>query len=222
MGMRITGGEVLLPDGLVAAPMTLADGVIGVGGAAGLAEFDARGLWVLPGVIDLHGDAFERQVQPRPGVAFDAGLALADTEAQLLANGITTAFHAVTLSWEPGLRSPAAWRSLLDALGARRWSCDMRVHMRWEMHNLDALDMALADIRAGRVHLVSFNDHNAIDRAEARHTGGGGEVQRACDDGGGCVSGAGSRGLCAGAGGAGGRRPCGGGGRDGRAADGEP
>ena len=159
MGMRITGGEVLLPDGLVAAPMTLADGVIGVGGAAGLAEFDARGLWVLPGVIDLHGDAFERQVQPRPGVAFDAGLALADTEAQLLANGITTAFHAVTLSWEPGLRSPAAWRSLLDALGARRWSCDMRVHMRWEMHNLDALDMALADIRAGRVHLVSFNDH---------------------------------------------------------------
>jgi alpha-D-ribose 1-methylphosphonate 5-triphosphate diphosphatase len=35
----------------------------------------------------------------------------------------------------------------------------MRVHMRWEAYNLDALDTALADIEAGRVHLVAFNDH---------------------------------------------------------------
>jgi alpha-D-ribose 1-methylphosphonate 5-triphosphate diphosphatase len=48
---------------------------------------------------------------------------------------------------------------LLDALAARPWSCDMRVHLRWEAYNLDALDVALADIVAGRVHLVAFNDH---------------------------------------------------------------
>jgi alpha-D-ribose 1-methylphosphonate 5-triphosphate diphosphatase len=35
----------------------------------------------------------------------------------------------------------------------------MRVHLRWEAYNLDALDTALADIAAGRVHLVAFNDH---------------------------------------------------------------
>ena len=100
-------------------------------------------------------------MQPRPGVGFPTPLALRDTEAQLLANGITTALHAATLSWEPGLRSATAWRGLLDALDALRPSlrCDMRVHLRWELHNLDALDMALADIAAGRVHLLSFNDH---------------------------------------------------------------
>jgi alpha-D-ribose 1-methylphosphonate 5-triphosphate diphosphatase len=86
-------------------------------------------------------------------------LALADSERQLLANGITTAFHGVTLSWEPGLRSPAAWRSIVDTLAAGRWTCDMRVHLRWEAFNLDALDMAIADIAAGRVHLLAFNDH---------------------------------------------------------------
>lgn len=58
-------------------------------------------------------------MQPRPGVGFPVDLALADTEAQLLANGITTAFHAVTLSWEPGLRSPEAWSALVDAVAAR-------------------------------------------------------------------------------------------------------
>ena len=114
---------------------------------------------MLPGIVDLHGDAFERQIQPRPGVDFPVDLALRDTEAQLLANGITTAFHGVTLSWEPGLRSLTAWRALLDALDAGEWTCDMRVHLRWEAYNLDALETALADIEAGRVHLVAFNDH---------------------------------------------------------------
>ena len=156
--MRITGGTVLLPsDGLRRADIFVADGRIGHSGTG--PTFDATGLLVLPGIVDLHGDAFERQLQPRPGVDFPADLALRDTEAQLLANGITTAFHGVTLSWEPGLRSLTAWRALLAALEAGTWTCDMRVHLRWEAYNLDALETALADIAAGRVHLLAFNDH---------------------------------------------------------------
>jgi alpha-D-ribose 1-methylphosphonate 5-triphosphate diphosphatase len=159
--LGITGGRVLLPhDGEQVVDVSLEDGHIAAIGRNGRgARFDARGLMVLPGIVDLHGDAFERQLQPRPGVGFSAEIALQDTEAQLLANGITTAFHGVTLSWEPGLRSLGAWRALLDALGARCWTCDMRVHLRWEAYNLEALDTALADIAAGRVHLLAFNDH---------------------------------------------------------------
>jgi alpha-D-ribose 1-methylphosphonate 5-triphosphate diphosphatase len=160
--LRITNGQVLLAsDGLVATDLNLSDGQIdAIGGAGGRGMvLDATGLLVLPGIVDLHGDAFERQIQPRPGVNFPMGIALRDTERQLLANGITTAFHGVTLSWEPGLRSLDSWRALLTALEAERWTCDMRVHLRWEAYNLDALDTALADIAAGRVHLLAFNDH---------------------------------------------------------------
>jgi alpha-D-ribose 1-methylphosphonate 5-triphosphate diphosphatase len=159
--LRLTGGSVLLgDDGFQQADLVITDGLIDrVGGGADGARFDARGLLVLPGIVDLHGDAFERQIQPRPGVNFPVDLALQDTEAQLLANGITTAFHGVTLSWEPGLRSLTAWRTMLDALDAGSWTCDMRVHLRWEAFNLDALDTAVADIEAGRVHLLAFNDH---------------------------------------------------------------
>jgi alpha-D-ribose 1-methylphosphonate 5-triphosphate diphosphatase len=158
--MQITGGTVLLgSDGLQKADLHLHNGQIGFDGPFAGPRFDASGLLVLPGIIDLHGDAFERQLQPRPGVDFPADLALRDTESQLLANGITTAFHGVTLSWEPGLRSLTAWRALLAALAAGAWTCDMRVHLRWEAYNLDALDTALADIAAGRVHLLAFNDH---------------------------------------------------------------
>jgi alpha-D-ribose 1-methylphosphonate 5-triphosphate diphosphatase len=159
--IHITGGQVLLgADGLAATDVTLRDGRIDAIGAGGKGmTFDATGLLVLPGIVDIHGDAFERQIQPRPGVNFPVGLALRDTELQVLANGITTAYHGVTLSWEPGLRSLDAWTAMLDALEAETWTCDMRVHLRWEAYNLDALETALADIAAGRVHLLAFNDH---------------------------------------------------------------
>jgi alpha-D-ribose 1-methylphosphonate 5-triphosphate diphosphatase len=156
----IAGGEVLAAEGaFVRRDLAVADGRIAAAPDPAARRFDGRGLKVLPGIVDLHGDAFERQVQPRPGVAFDAALALAETERQLLANGITTAFHGVTLSWEPGLRGAANWRKLVDALHAQAWVCDMRVHLRWEAYNLDAVEMALADIAAGRVHMFAFNDH---------------------------------------------------------------
>jgi len=162
MTLTIQGGRVLLPDGIRDAGIVLCDGLIGAldpSAAARGMTLDATGLMVLPGIVDIHGDAFERQLQPRPGVDFHPAMALRDTETQLLANGITTAFHGVTLSWEPGLRSLDSWSALLTALEARTWTCDMRVHLRWEAYNLDALNTALADIVAGRVHLVAFNDH---------------------------------------------------------------
>ena len=160
--LRVAGGNVLLTDSTFEqTDLLLEDGMIARVGThvAPGAVLDARGLLVLPGIVDIHGDAFERQLQPRPGVGFPPDIALADTEAQLLANGITTAFHGVTLSWEPGLRSLDIWRGLLDALEAGSWVCDMRVHLRWEAFNLDALGVALDDIAAGRVHLLAFNDH---------------------------------------------------------------
>jgi alpha-D-ribose 1-methylphosphonate 5-triphosphate diphosphatase len=160
--IRITGGQVLLDqDGLVPTDLRVSDDRIeAIGGSGGKGiGLDASGLLVLPGIVDIHGDAFERQIQPRPGVDFPMGIALRDTERQLLANGITTAFHGVTLSWEPGLRSLGSWQAMLTALEAESWTCDMRVHLRWEAYNLDALDVAVADIAAGRVHLLAFNDH---------------------------------------------------------------
>ena len=159
--LRIVGGQVLAEGRLQPADLLLAEGRIAAFDATDrdAPVLDARGLLVLPGIVDIHGDAFERQVQPRPGIGFPITLALEDTERQLLANGISTAFHGVTLSWEPGLRSLEAWQALLAALASRKWTCDMRVHLRWEAFNIDALDIALADIAAGRVHLLAFNDH---------------------------------------------------------------
>ena len=161
---RIAGGEVLRGESMEHGDLHLGpDGRIVAelrgGGARG---FDATGLLVLPGLVDIHGDAHERSLQPRPGIGFPTAMALRDTAAQLLAAGITTAYLGVTLSWEPGLRSLETWRALMAALDEVRPALpapDLRVHLRFEADNLDALPDALADIAAGRVHLLGYNDH---------------------------------------------------------------
>jgi len=157
----LCGGTLLREGELRREDLHLAAGRVAEGRSAGARRFQAEGLLVLPGIVDIHGDAHERQFQPRPGIGMPPALALRDSEAQMLAAGITTAFLGATLSWEPGLRSVAAWRDLLSALEAARprLSVDLRVHLRFEADNIDALDEAEADIAAGRVHLLAFNDH---------------------------------------------------------------
>ena len=156
----LRGGEVLRDGALRRGDLALDRGQVAAAAPDGARGFDASGLLVLPGLVDIHGDAHERGRQPRPGIGFDPALAIRDSAAQLLASGITTAFLGVTLSWEPGLRSLAMWRALMAALeAARPHPLDLRVHLRFEADNLEALEDALADIAAGRVHLLGFNDH---------------------------------------------------------------
>jgi alpha-D-ribose 1-methylphosphonate 5-triphosphate diphosphatase len=123
--------------------------------------FDAEGLLVLPGIVDIHGDAFERQIMPRPGVDFPLELALRDTDRQLLANGITTAFHGVTWSWEPGLRGTECACAIINEIDRLSGSlgADTRIHLRHETFNLAAEDQILALIEQGKLGCLAFNDH---------------------------------------------------------------
>ncbi|WP_203074238.1 alpha-D-ribose 1-methylphosphonate 5-triphosphate diphosphatase [Falsiroseomonas ponticola] len=161
MDWTIAAGTVLRDGALAPGEVALAGGVIAAAPRAGARRFDAGGLLVMPGLVDLHGDAHERQAQPRPGIGFPAALGMRDSAAQMLAAGITTACLGVTLSWEPGLRGIEAWRATLAAVEAARprAGCDLRIHCRFEADNLDALEELLADMAAGRVQLLAFNDH---------------------------------------------------------------
>ncbi|HML12581.1 MAG TPA: alpha-D-ribose 1-methylphosphonate 5-triphosphate diphosphatase [Xanthobacteraceae bacterium] len=162
MTLARLAGRALCADGAI-RPAEIA---IEEGRIAALALIDEaadESFLILPGIIDLHGDAFERQLMPRPGLHFPSVPALVETDRQLLANGITTAYHGLTLSWEPGLRGADAARDFLAALAAARphLGCDTRLHLRFETFNLDMADEVEAWLTEGRVDLLAFNEHNA-------------------------------------------------------------
>jgi alpha-D-ribose 1-methylphosphonate 5-triphosphate diphosphatase len=163
MSFLIRNGDVLV-EGAFARSDILAhpDGIrLDPFSAPGAMALDAGGLVVLPGIIDVHGDAFERQIMPRPGVGFPLDVALMETDRQLAANGITTAYHGVTWSWEPGLRGSETAIALIDAIGALRprLRVDTRFHLRHETYNLEGEAVILEWIAAGRIGVLAFNDH---------------------------------------------------------------
>ena len=160
----LEGGRALIGAGFVETSLGVSGTDIAqVDASRGCARLaiDARKLLVLPGIVDLHGDAFERQMMPRAGVDFPIDVALADSDRQAISNGITTVFHATTCSWEPGLRSADNARGLMEAIERQRpqFAADTRFHLRHETYNLDAEAEITQWLSEGRVDLFAFNDH---------------------------------------------------------------
>jgi len=176
MDIRIEGGRVLIGNELESATVHLssAHGLISQVGsdAAAPRRINADGLLVLPGIVDIHGDAFERQMMPRPGVGFAMDIALLDSDRQALANGITTVFHGVTWSWEPGLRGPENARAMLAGIEQLRprLGADTRFHLRYETFNLAAEPEVLQWLSERRIDLVAFNDHMLIADETSAHS----------------------------------------------------
>ena len=164
----LCGRRILAPGGLAPASLHLDAGRIAACRAGPAAQahgsrpwLDAGDLLVLPGIVDLHGDAFERAVMPRPGVTFPYDAALLDVDRQLLANGITTEFHGVTVSWEGGLRGEDYAQRMFDSLAGTEsvlGACHY-VHLRFETHHVAGVPLALQWIAAGLVRFLALNNH---------------------------------------------------------------
>lgn len=185
----IRGGLCLLPgEGLVEADLVLAAGnivEIRRGGGASSGGVDAAGCLVLPGIVDIHGDAFERQIMPRPKTMFPLEVALLETDRQLAANGISTAFHGITVSWEPGLRSLEQALAIVEALDRLepQFHCDHRLHIRWETFALDEMEAVQSLFTREKKPLLAFNDHTSMTLTGSRtDTKIGGSAERAMMD----------------------------------------
>jgi alpha-D-ribose 1-methylphosphonate 5-triphosphate diphosphatase len=167
--IRLTHAQTLIGGVLVDHPLTIADGIIADGPAP---EVDLSGYLLLPGIIDLHGDGFERHLSPRPSAPFEPKKALASAAAELAVNGVTTAWFAQSWSWEGGFRSGAACEALLAALQDVRDHVlpDVRVQIRLETHVTDQHDAVRAAVARYGVDYVVFNNHlpEALEMARSR------------------------------------------------------
>jgi alpha-D-ribose 1-methylphosphonate 5-triphosphate diphosphatase len=165
----IVGGTALVRGSLATVEVAVDGDRFGeqTGGSARIV--DASGLLILPGIIDLHADAFERALEPRPGVRVPIGVALAEHDGWLLAAGITTCFLSLTDGFEPGLRSRQTVRAVLDALGGARLSARLPLHLRREVCADGDADELVAWMAAGRIGLLSTADHLPADDDDRSH-----------------------------------------------------
>ncbi|MBV0911792.1 alpha-D-ribose 1-methylphosphonate 5-triphosphate diphosphatase [Anianabacter salinae] len=173
--LRLTGATTLRDGALQRRSLAIADGRITKGP---LPEVNLSGYLILPGIIDLHGDAFERHTAPRPTAPFSIESGLIGTDRDAAANGVTTAWIAQSWSWEGGLRGPDYAEGVMAALTAYRPRAliDLRLQIRCETHLPETRDRLLAAVRRYGIDYVVFNDHlpeaiAAIDAAPHRLEG---------------------------------------------------
>jgi alpha-D-ribose 1-methylphosphonate 5-triphosphate diphosphatase len=153
---EVIQGSLLLRDGKIAGISTGATAIAG-------AE-DLGGDYVLPGLIDLHTDHFEKHVLPRAGTRWNMVSAVMAHDAQMAAGGITTSFDCVCVG--VSIKHPERreiFRPMIDAVreasskGMLR--ADHIVHLRCEVTDEVVVELfdAVADHAA--VGMMSLMDH---------------------------------------------------------------
>jgi alpha-D-ribose 1-methylphosphonate 5-triphosphate diphosphatase len=162
----LTNARVVLPDETRSGLSVLVeDGVIAAldpGHSRAARVIDLAGRLLLPGLVDLHCDALEKEVEPRPNVHFPLDFACAQADRRNAAAGITTVYHALSFAnHELGVRNNAFAAELARALGAwnRHALVDNRVHARYEISDASAPPYLAGLLDRGDAHMISFMDH---------------------------------------------------------------
>jgi alpha-D-ribose 1-methylphosphonate 5-triphosphate diphosphatase len=152
----IEGGTVVVEDGTIieVAPR---------GYVAGERVVDLGGRLLLPGLVDLHNDALEQEISPRPGAEFDPTFALLYLDRKLAAAGVTTEFHAVYFGERDSGRSLTVANTFTRAIADLRASAyatiDHQILYRFDVRSPAALDPLLDALGDAPIPYASFNDH---------------------------------------------------------------
>ena len=161
----LENARVVLPDGILERGAVCVEaGFISAIEAAAPTDSratDLSGALLLPGIVDIHGDMLERELEPRPNTEFPVSIALAELDKRLASNGITTAFAAVALADGPGLRSEDRAERLIHAIRAAQNTLRTRIliHARFEVSVPSGVALLERCLRDQSIGMVSLMDH---------------------------------------------------------------
>lgn len=171
----IDDGYVVIDDGRI---VEVGSGRAGSTGT----RIDANGQLVLPGLVDLHGDDFERHLFPRDGARVDTRTAIGACDRGNVAAGVTTKFHAIAFEHAPDdRRTVDLAEEVVDAVATLDGLLgDNRIHARCELGDDRAVDAVVETIERGVVDLVSLMNHlpecgqfDDLEQFNRRYTDGG-------------------------------------------------
>ena len=138
---------------------------------AGAGIIDAHGGYVVPGLIDIHSDYIETVISPRPTVLMDFPTALFEAERELIAHGITTMFHSLSVygadkmdvkpvrQWDRTEQLMALISRAKHTEGRNAHLIRHRLHLRLEIDNVGLVEQVEKHLRAGEIDELSFMDH---------------------------------------------------------------
>lgn len=163
-GRAVLPGRVVEDARVIIRNGRIEDVTAGMGRPAPAGQvLDARDGYIMPGFVDLHSDAIEKEIEPRPRAVFPAVLAFRELEKKAAGHGITTMYHSFSFAdTEFGLRSTETAVEIIRAITDHTRRAQLirnRIHLRYEIAGVRAVPAICRLIEEDRVHLLSFMDH---------------------------------------------------------------
>jgi len=119
---------------------------------------------IAPGIVDLHSDAIEKEIEPRPGADFPVELAITELDKKLSMAGVTTMFHAIGFEENPKKKRSVALAieqiEQINESNKHHLGVDNLVHARFELSASEAAEPIKMCIDKGHVKLLSLMDHS--------------------------------------------------------------
>jgi len=125
-------------------------------------RINAQGRFLLPGFIDLHSDAIEKEIEPRPNSFLPINIAIVEMDKRLASCGITTIFHALSFAeGEIGVRSNEKAAEIIKEINRLKGKMNVKtmVHARFEITDELAIPYLEALLKNGNINLLSLMDH---------------------------------------------------------------
>ncbi len=123
----------------------------------------AKGLLLCPGFIDLHSDAIEKEIRPRPGGNFPLGVALTELDKKLAACGVTTMFHCLCFGESETNELRTAEKAAEIARTMRKMEKELtvrnRIHIRFEVTDVGSVPTLQQLLENNEADLFSIMDH---------------------------------------------------------------
>jgi alpha-D-ribose 1-methylphosphonate 5-triphosphate diphosphatase len=163
----ITNALVAMADEIVLGTVELNEGRftdVQAGITSLAAAEDWGGDYLIPGLVELHTDNLEKQLEPRPGVRWPALPALLIHDALISSAGITTVLDAMGVGDfdENSVRAQglqAATAALRHAREQKLLRAEHLLHMRCEIACDNMLEVVTPFLDDRSVRLVSIMDH---------------------------------------------------------------
>ncbi|MFQ9094082.1 MAG: alpha-D-ribose 1-methylphosphonate 5-triphosphate diphosphatase [Ruminococcus sp.] len=167
--IAIENGKIVTPNGVITGKTLWLDNdrIAAIGACDSVPEktIIAHGRYTLPGMIDVHSDKIEQFVFPRPNARFSFELALKECEKNFAA-GITTIYHSFSCTamnrWGKVRCAPKKafeMAELIADIQNRSHLIHHRFHLRLEIDNVDAFEIAKDMIQRHLIQEISFMDH---------------------------------------------------------------
>jgi alpha-D-ribose 1-methylphosphonate 5-triphosphate diphosphatase len=168
--IAITHAVIVQPDRVIDGAIGIKDGRIQeVSGNDRLADvydqvIDAEGAFLMPGIIDVHNDSLETEINPRPETNLPVEFALSTLEKRLLFSGVTTEFHAISFMNNARTNRSVEGAAQRAAVVAEYAASGRQLIANHVLHRLDVwsphtLDFIFESMTRQSLRYVSINDH---------------------------------------------------------------